>query len=99
MMNWGNSPAVSTVCLKAADPRQAALFGDVDVLSHSTSSPLRDIAGRVDSISESQRAQLASLATAFHEINQAIHDISNHAQLTSDQTHAAQSVLIREWDC
>ncbi len=66
------------------------LFGDVDVLSHSTSS-LRDIAGRVDSISESQRAQLASLVTAFHEINQAIHDISNHAQLTSDQTHAAQS--------
>ena len=66
------------------------LFGDVDVLSHSTGS-LRDIAGRVDSISESQRAQLASLVTAFHEINQAIHDISNHAQLTSDQTHAAQS--------
>ena len=66
------------------------LFGDVDVLSHNTSS-LRDIAGRVDSISESQRAQLASLVTAFHEINQAIHDISNHAQLTSDQTHAAQS--------
>lgn len=66
------------------------LFGDVDALSHSTGS-LRGIAGRVDSISESQRAQLASLVTAFHEINQAIRDISNHAQLTSDQTHAAQS--------
>lgn len=61
------------------------LLGDVDSLETNTGS-LRGIASRVDNISESQRAQLASLVTAFHEINQAIHDISSHAQLTSDQT-------------
>lgn len=66
------------------------LLGDVDSLETNTGS-LRGIASRVDNISESQRAQLASLVTAFHEINQAIHDISSHAQLTSDQTHAAQT--------
>ena len=66
------------------------LLGDVDTLETNTGS-LRGIASRVDIISESQRAQLASLVTAFHEINQAIHDISSHAQLTSDQTHAAQT--------
>ena len=66
------------------------LLGDVGSLGQSTGS-LRQISLRVDNISESQRTQLASLVTAFNEISQAVHDISRHAQLTSDQTHLAQT--------
>lgn len=66
------------------------LLGDVTCLEESTGG-LRQIAVQVDHISESQRVQLASLVTAFNEINQAVHDISRHAQQTSDQTHHAQS--------
>jgi methyl-accepting chemotaxis protein len=65
------------------------LLGDVGCLEESTGG-LRQISLQVDHISESQRVQLASLVTAFNEINQAVHDISRHAQLTSDQTHHAQ---------
>jgi methyl-accepting chemotaxis protein len=65
------------------------LLGDVSCLEESTGG-LRQISLQVDHISESQRVQLASLVTAFNEINQAVHDISRHAQLTSDQTHHAQ---------
>ncbi len=65
------------------------LLGDVSCLEESTGG-LRQISLQVDHISESQRVQLASLVTAFNEINQAVHDISQHAQLTSDQTHHAQ---------
>ena len=66
------------------------LLGDVGSLGQSTGS-LRQISLRVDNISESQRTQLASLVTAFNEISQAVHDISRHAQLTSEQTHLAQT--------
>ena len=66
------------------------LLGDVNCLEESTGG-LRQISVQVDHISESQRVQLASLVTAFNEINQAVHDISRHAQQTSDQTHHAQS--------
>src|SRR5574344_1617164 len=66
------------------------LGGDVSQLEESTGN-LRQISTEVDHISESQRVQLASLVTAFNQINQAVHDISRHAQLTSDQTHMAQA--------
>ena len=66
------------------------LGGDVSQLEESTGN-LRQISTEVDNISESQRVQLASLVTAFNQINQAVHDISRHAQLTSDQTHMAQA--------
>ncbi|MGL4206570.1 MAG: methyl-accepting chemotaxis protein [Aeromonadaceae bacterium] len=66
------------------------LMGDVGSLEASTGN-LRQVSLQVDNISESQRVQLASLVTAFNEINQAVHDISRHAQLTSEQTNTAQS--------
>ncbi|WP_409422279.1 methyl-accepting chemotaxis protein [Pseudaeromonas sp. ZJS20] len=66
------------------------LLGDASELEANTSN-LRQVATQVDDISENQRVQLASLVTAFNQINQAVHDISQHAQLTSEQTHGAQT--------
>ena len=64
--------------------------GDVGQLEVSTGT-LRQISTQVGDLSENQRMQLSSLVAAFNEINQAVHEISRHAQLTSDQTHMAQS--------
>lgn len=65
------------------------LLGDIGCLEESTGG-LRQISSQVDNISESQRQQLAALVTATGEISKAIHEISQHAQQTSDQTHIAQ---------
>lgn len=64
--------------------------GDVGQLEVSTGT-LRQISTQVGELSENQRMQLSSLVAAFNEINQAVHEISRHAQLTSDQTHMAQA--------
>ena len=64
--------------------------GDVGQLEVSTGT-LRQISTQVGDLSENQRMQLSSLVAAFNEINQAVHEISRHAQLTSDQTHMAQA--------
>ncbi len=64
--------------------------GDVGQLEVSTGT-LRQISTQVGDLSENQRMQLSSLVAAFNEINQAGHEISRHAQLTSDQTHMAQA--------
>lgn len=65
------------------------LLGDIGCLEESTGS-LRQISAQVGGISDSQRQQLAALVTATGEISRAIHEISQHAQQTSDQTHIAQ---------
>ena len=64
--------------------------GDVGQLEVSTGT-LRQISTQVGDLSENQRMQLSSLVAAFNEINQAVHEISRHALLTSDQTHMAQA--------
>ena len=64
--------------------------GDVGQLEVSTGT-LRQISTQVGDLSENQRMQLSSLVAAFNEINQAVHEISRHVLLTSDQTHMAQA--------
>ncbi len=68
----------------------SALIGDIGCLEETTGS-LHQIASSVDATSEGQRQQLASLVTAINQINHAVHDISRHAQSTSEQTHQAQT--------